>query len=285
MKKILAAIAALLLLINQSTNAQTIDEIVGNYFENTGGKDAWKSLNAMKMSGTSSMQGMEFPITIYSKRPNLEKLEVEVQGMQIVEAYDGTTAWSINPFQGSTTATKADDEMNKEAAKKAFEDELLDYAAKGHQLERLDDAEVEGTQTFQLKLTKKTGDEQIYFFDQENFVPIMIRSFANAGPMKGAAIETYLSDYEEVENLMIPHSIMQKVNGQTFMQATMKSIELNPEIEDQIFAFPSTPTQNPEEKKMTEEVPMKKEIKPEKKMMEDKPVLIEKKKKENPKKN
>jgi hypothetical protein len=227
---------------------------------------------------------MEFPITIYSKRPNYEKLEVEVQGMQIVEAYDGATAWSINPFQGNTTATKADDEMNKEAAKKTFEDELLDYAAKGHQVERLDDVEIEGAQTFQLKLTKKTGDEQIYYFDQENFVPIMIKVFANAGPMKGAAIETYLSDYEQVEDLMIPHSILQKVNGQTFMQATMKTIELNPEIEDQIFAFPAVP-ESTEEKKMTEETPVKKEMKPEKKMMEDKPVFIEKKKKEDPKKN
>ena len=284
MKKVLTAIVTVFLLINQSGNAQTVDEIIASYFENTGGKDAWKSLNSMKMSGTSSMQGMEFPITIYSKRPNFEKLEVEVQGMQIVEAYDGTTAWSINPFQGNTTATKADDEMNKEAAKKTFEDELLDYAAKGHQLERLDDAEIEGTQTFQLKLTKKTGDEQVYFFDQENFVPVMIRGFANAGPMKGAAIETYLSDYEEVESLMIPHSIMQKINGQTFMQATMKSIELNPEIEDQIFAFPGAP-ENMDPQKMSEEVPVKKEIKPEKKMIEDKPVLIEKKKKEDPIKN
>ncbi|MBK8502557.1 MAG: hypothetical protein IPL46_10265 [Saprospiraceae bacterium] len=284
MKKVLTAIIAVFLIAVVPTDAQTVDEIISNYLENTGGKDAWKSLNSMKMSGTSSMQGMEFPITIYSKRPNYEKLEVEVQGMQIVEAYDGTTAWSINPFQGNTTATKADEEMNKEAAKKTFEDELLDYAAKGHQVERLDDAEIEGAQTFQLKLTKKTGDEQIYYFDQENFVPIMIRVFANAGPMKGAAIETYLSDYEEVQELMIPHSIMQKVNGQTFMQATMKSIELNPEIDDQIFAFPAVP-ESTEEKKMSEEVPVKKEMKPEKKMMDDKPVLIEKKKKEDPKKN
>lgn len=267
-----------------TVSAQSVDDIINNYFENTGGKDAWKSLESMKMTGTSSMQGMEFPITIYSKRPNYEKLEVQVQGMQIVESYDGTTAWSINPFMGNATATKADEEVNKEAAKKTFEDELLNYADKGHKVERLDDAEIEGTQTYQLKLTKKSGDEQIYFFDQENFVPIMIKSFANAGPMKGAAIETYLSDYTEVENLMIPHSIEQKINGQTFMQASMDSISLNPEIDDQIFAFPQT-EESIDSTKMGKENPEKKEIKPEKKMMEEKPMSLEKKKKEDPTKN
>jgi outer membrane lipoprotein-sorting protein len=228
---------------------------------------------------------MEFPITLYTKRPNYEKLEVEVQGMQIIEAYDGTTAWSVNPFQGMTSATKADEAMNKEAAKKSFEDELLDYAAKGHTVEKLEDHEIEGAQVFQLKLTKKSGDEQIYFFDQENYVPVMIKSFANAGPMKGQPVETYLSDYKEVENLIIPHSITQKINGQVLMQATMNSIDLNPEITDDIFKFPA-PADIPAEKKMTEEVPVKKmQAKPEKSMLEDQPKTLEKRKSENPVKN
>ena len=285
MKKTIEAFTVFLFLITPSLTAQTVDEILTQYFEKTGGKDAWKDLNAMKMSGTSSIQGREFPITLYTKRPNYEKLEVEVQDKQIIEAYDGTTAWSVNPFQGITSATKADDALNNEAAKKSFEDELLDYAAKGHTVEKLEDHEIEGAQVFQMKLTKKSGDEQIYFFDQENYVPVMIKSLANAGPMKGQTVETYLSDYKEVENLIIPHSITQKINGQVLMQATMNSIELNPEITDDVFKFPA-PVEIPAEKKMTEEVPVKRmETKPEKSMMEDQPKTLEKRKSENPVKN
>ncbi len=284
MKKTIVALTAFLFL-TLSLTAQTVDEILNQYFEKTGGKDAWKELNAMKMSGTSSMQGMEFPITLYTKRPNYEKLEIEVQGMQIIEAYDGTTAWSVNPFQGITSATKADDALNKEAAKKSFEDELLDYAGKGHTVEKLEDHEIEGAQVFQLKLTKSSGDEQIYFFDQEKYVPVMIKSFANAGPMKGQMVETYLSDYKEVEKLIIPHSITQKINGQVLMQATMNTIELNPQITNDLFKFP-VPVEIPAEKKKMEEVPAEnKEIKPQKTMMEDQPKTLEKRKSENPVKN
>ncbi len=218
--------------------AQTADQILAKYYDNIGGTKAWKNLKSMKMSGTSSMQGMEFPITIYSKRPNLEKLEVEVQGMQIIQAFDGTTAWSVNPFQGSTEPTKADEEMTAESAKKKFEDELIDYAAKGHAIEHLGTEEIDGTMTNKLKLTKSSGDEVIYFFDQEHHMPIVIRTFAGAGPMKGQAVDTYFSDYQSVGDVVLPMAIEQKVNGATFMSGIMDNIELNVEMDDQLFKFP-----------------------------------------------
>lgn len=218
--------------------AQTADEILSKYYENIGGTEAWKNLQSMKMSGTSSMQGMEFPITIYSKRPNLEKLEVEVQGMQIIQAFDGTTAWSVNPFQGSTEPTKADEEMTAESRKKKFEDELIDYAAKGHTIELLGTEEIDGTMTNKIKLTKSSGDEVIYFFDQEHHIPIVVRTFAGAGPMKGQAVDTYFSDYQPVGDIILPMAIEQKVNGATFMSGTMDNIELNVEMDDQLFKFP-----------------------------------------------
>jgi outer membrane lipoprotein-sorting protein len=282
MKKILLAPVVLCLsLIVVNLDAQTVDEILSMYFKNTGGQKAWKTLHSMKMTGFSEVQGMEFPITVYSKRPNYEKLEVQAQGMQIVEAYDGTTAWTINPFQGITSATSAGEEMSREAAKKSFEDELLNYAAKGHKVEKLDDQDIEGTPAFQLKLIRKSGDEQIYFFDQQDYLPLMIQSVPKAGPMQNQTIETHLSDYRRVEDLLIPHTIKQKANGQVLMQASIQSVELNPEITDDIFAFPVA-AENPTPANLNQEAPVKKDIKPERRMMEDQPKVMEKKKKEGP---
>ena len=250
--------------------AQDVDDILAKYYESIGGVEVWKDLNSMKMTGTSSMQGMEFPIAVYSKRPNLEKVEIEVQGMQIVQAFDGTVAWHINPFQGDTEATKGDVDMTNEAAKKRFEPDLIDYKAKGHMVELLGDDEIEGAEVYKLKLTKKDGDEVIYFFEKENHVPIMERAFANAGPMKGQAVETYLSDYEEVEGLVLPTTFDSKVNGKTILQFTMKEIELNAEITEEVFMFPGEEEEMKEpakemtkvvEEKMEEKVVQKEEVK------------------------
>ena len=221
------------------TLAQDVDEILGNYFDNIGGVEAWKELSTLKMTGKTSMNGQEFPMVVYSKRPNLQKVVVDVQGMELIPScYDGEVGWAVNPFQGNTDPIKLDEETTSELKKQMFEDEFIDYASKGHTVELLGKEEIDGAETFKIRLTKESGDEMIYFFDSENFVPIMIKSFANAGPMKGQAVETYLSDYQEVGSVVIPMSMEQKVNGTTFMLGTMENIELNPELEESVFKYP-----------------------------------------------
>ena len=66
----------------------------------------------------------------------------------------------------------------------------------------------------------------------------MVRSFAAAGPTKGMAAETFLSDYKEVDGLMVPHTIEQKMDGQTAMVIKTEKVELNPQIDKNIFSLP-----------------------------------------------
>ncbi len=218
--------------------AQTADDLLQKYYK-TVGAEKWKATKTMKMLGEAGQMGMSFPITLYTARPNKRKVVIDIQGQTLIDCFDGTTAWSINPFMGGTTATKKTEEENKEAAKEKFEDELIDYAAKGHKVELLDKEEIGGVQAIKLKLTKKDGDEVFYFFDPENNVPIMVRSFASAGQMKGQPVETYMSDYQEVGGITFPFSLETKMDGQTMFTVSIKSAELDVEIKDEDFAFPA----------------------------------------------
>jgi outer membrane lipoprotein-sorting protein len=127
-----------------STQAQTADEILNKYFENTGGVEKWKSLQSRKGLGKMSMQNMEFPITMYEKTPIKQRIEISVQGLQIVQAYDGTDAWMINPLQGGTTAVKLSDDESKEFRENDFQDDFIDYKTKGHTVELLGTEEIDG---------------------------------------------------------------------------------------------------------------------------------------------
>ena len=49
---------ALVLLAASFSNAQTADEILAKYFENTGGVDKWKTLSGIKMSAKVNQMGM-----------------------------------------------------------------------------------------------------------------------------------------------------------------------------------------------------------------------------------
>ena len=70
--KLFLTMAALALVI--PAQAQTVDEILENYFENTGGVDAWKALEGIKISAKANQQGMEFPLEIYQLKDKIELL-------------------------------------------------------------------------------------------------------------------------------------------------------------------------------------------------------------------
>jgi hypothetical protein len=239
MKKLSGTIA-LLFLIFTSAFAQglSVDEILENYFEAIGSPEAWKGKTTMKITGTSENMGMSFPVTVYAMPPNLQKVEVNIQGQQYVEAFDGEVAWTINPFMGSTEPTQKTEDETKEAAKQKFEDEFIDWKEKGHSLSLEGTEEVDGVETIKLKMVKNTGDEVIYFFDPENYVPIMMRSYISSGPMKGKAVDSYMSDYQEVDDVVTPFSLMQKVDGQTFMNMKMEKVEFNVPMEKSMFEMP-----------------------------------------------
>ena len=218
----------------------SVDEILANFFENTGGEEAWENLKTMKMNGNMSMQGMEFPGTIYMAHPNKQRVEVNIQGQELIQAYDGETAWWINPFMGGTDAQEMPAEMAEDMTKEEFEDDFMNYEEKGHKVELVGMEEVEGAECYALKLTKENGDEKTTFFDAEYFVPIMERSTVENGPMAGQVSETFMSDYQEVDGLMIPYFIETKMGGQTLQKISITNIELNVEMDEEMFAFPKT---------------------------------------------
>lgn len=243
MKKLTQIFSILMLsfLTVTATQAQnvTLDVILKNYFENIGGEEEWKKVESMTITGKTSAQGMTMPITIKTMAPAYFKMEMDFQGKKFIQAYDGKTAWMLNPFMGGNEPTKMDEEQSKEMGKQKFQDEFIDYKEKGHEIELVGTEEIDGTETYKVKMKKKSGDVVFYFFESENFVPIMVRSLMDSGPMKGQAVETYMSDYQEVDGLMMAFTTEQKMGGNTVFSMTAEKVMLNDEdIEADLFAFP-----------------------------------------------
>jgi len=236
----LLTLACTLFLFTSMTSAQevSVDEIVDTYFENIGGKDAWREIKSMKFSGEGVQMGMKFPVTMLNKEPNLTRLDVSIQGMTLTEAYDGEVAWGTNPFAGQTEPQKKTDEESAEAGKENFQDDLLDYKEKGSSLTMEGTEEYEGSEVYKLKLTRDDGEERIYFFDTELYIPIAMRMTVNSGPMKGQVIDAVSSDFQEVDGVMIPFSFIQKVGGQTMLEFIANEVEINVPLTDEEFAFP-----------------------------------------------
>src|SRR4051812_8558032 len=77
--------------------AQTVDEIITKYFENTGGIDKWKAVQGIKMTAKVNQQGMEIPLSIVNLKDGRQMTVITFQGKEIKQGvYDGATLWSHN---------------------------------------------------------------------------------------------------------------------------------------------------------------------------------------------
>ena len=250
MKKILLFVLAVSASI--TVNSQTVDEIITNYFENTGGMENWGKLEGIQMSAKVNQGGMEIPLEITQLKNGNQMTVINFQGLELKQGvFDGEVLWNTN-FQ-TQKAEKSDQEStdNMKLEAKDFPDAFFNYKEKGYTVELLGKEDLEGTETFKIKLTKKpmtvdgkeVENSSVYFFDAENFVPIVIHSEIRMGPNKGMTSEIKLSDYQEVDGLYFPFSMIQGIKDGIGQPITMEKIELNPTLDASAFKFPEEITE------------------------------------------
>jgi outer membrane lipoprotein-sorting protein len=113
-------------------------------------------------------------------------------------------------------------------------------------VEMLPNETIEGVECFKLKVTKKPqlaeGKDipniEFYYFDKENYVPIVVEAEIPSGQMKGQISQTVFSDYQEVQGIFFPFSMTQKLKDGEGQTIVFESIEMNKTYEDSIFKFP-----------------------------------------------
>lgn len=218
----------------------TLDQVLAKHYEAIGGLAKWKAVQSMRATGHMAlMPGTDAPFVMTAKRPRKVRIEFTFQGMTGVQGFDGTTAWMIMPFMGKPDPEEMPPEMSKDIIEQAdIDGPLVDSQEKGHQVELVGMADMEGTKAYQLKVTLKNGDVQQYYLDAEYFVPIKIEGTRT---MQGSPMdfETILSDYKEVGGLMMAHSIDNRPKGATQGQTiTIDTVELDVAVPDSIFVMP-----------------------------------------------
>jgi hypothetical protein len=251
MKTLKTLFVALIVIAMVPATAQTADEILAKYFENTGGVEAWNKLESVKMVGSASGGGMEIPVELYNAKDGRTLVKINIQGQELTQiAFDGESMWTTNFMTMLPEKSDAEATANMKSKLGDFPSPFLNYKEKGYAVEYLGKETKEGTEVFKVMLTQKPvmvdGKEEpsvtYYYFDTENYVQIMTEAEITAGPMKGQMGTSTMSDYQEVDGLYFPFSMTMSGQG-----IQMKEIILNPELEASMFAFPEDKTT--EEKK------------------------------------
>jgi hypothetical protein len=199
--------------------AQDAQSLIAKNLEARGGGAAMAAITSVSFEGRSIEPG-DFELTFREARAKLGgiphlRYDLGVQGLDLVQSYDGSGGWKINPFQGRKDPERMSADDARELADEALiEGPLLASRNDGSKVEYLGRDDFDGTLAYKLKVTQKDGDEFVYWLDPDTYLEIKV---GETRRIRGAqqTTETELGDYEKVAGVYFPMSVESWSQGQS----------------------------------------------------------------------
>lgn len=223
-----------------SAGAQTVDDVITKSIEAQGGLARLESVKTLRTSGKLSIQSFDVRFVEVAKRSDKVREEMTVQGMSQVRAYDGKTAWQVNPFEGRRDPEMLSADDSKDLQIDAdIDGPLVNYKEKGYGAELVGHDSVEGTDCYKIKLTLKNGDIRYYYLDTDTFMELKLETQTS---IRGSIQEneTYYGDYEEVNGIYYPFAFETGQKGSVDrVKFTVEKVEQNVPLDDSLFSMPA----------------------------------------------
>lgn len=150
--------------------------------------------------------GMSGVGTIYSKEPNMMRLDLDIMGMVITQACDGETAWENNPQSGVSAIMQED-------VARIFRNSAF------------------GNSAF-LAPEKYTIT---YYIDPDSYLIYKTTQLSFNDTLMEIVEEPIFSDYKKIEGIMTVHSLTIIREGGTFAVLTITDVKFNTGLEDSLF--------------------------------------------------
>jgi len=246
-----AATPLLLLGLAIAAGAQTADELVAKNLAARGGAEQLAAIHSIVSRGELRFPG-DFKLAYRETRARIGgkaadcavRVDASLQGLTLVQGYDGATAWRINPFEGRRDAERmAADEARELADEGSIDGALLSARAKGSQVDYLGREDIDGTDAYKLRVTQPDGTVFTYWLDPDAMLEIKI---LERRTIRGAEkeTETDLGDYERVGGVYFPFSITSGPKDSPPSEReviTIASAEANAPVAPDTFAMPAAP--------------------------------------------
>lgn len=239
-----------------TAHAQTATELVAKNLAARGGVEKLSALQSYVTKGELRFPG-DFKLAYSETRQRLGpspfacavRIDSSLQGLTVVQAYDGKSGWRINPFEGRKDAER----MGADDARALSDEALIDGAllaasAKGSKVDYLGREDIDGTLSYKLRVSEADGTVFTYYLDPDVYLEIKV---IERRTIRGAEqeTETDLGDYERVGGVYFPFSIASGPRNSTDKQIiTVKSGEANIVVPANIFEMPIQPVAPPSSK-------------------------------------
>lgn len=236
MKKTLVTIVILLFVASvNGTYAQTLQNVLDKHFEAIGQKKLLEK-KTYQIEATVTQMGMEIPMVMKMKRPNKFRMEMEMQGQKMIQAYNGEKGWMIAPWVSSEPQDLTGPQLEQAMEQADIDGELYNYKNKGYTAELMGKEFLGDDEVFNIRLTNDEGVEKNYYLGTDDYFVKRVKGKVNAQGQE-VTVEQIMSDYEEVDGVMVATKIESKspMGSATII---FDDLKFGAPVEDSIFEKP-----------------------------------------------
>jgi len=244
--RLLPFVAFAFLISAGAARADMASDLVGKNLTARGGAEKLAAIGSIEFVGKVIEPG-DFQLSYKQTRARKNggmRVESSVQGLTLVQGYDGTVAWRINPFEGRRDAERMSQDATRALADDASIDgPLISSKAKGSAVTYLGREDFEGTQTYKLRVVAPSGAQYVYYLDPDTYLEIRVEETRMLRGAKRVTLSE-LADYELVDGVYFPFSVESGGIGSTSanrQKLVLQSARVNVPVSDTLFALPTAP--------------------------------------------
>ena len=234
--RILVVVSIAASLIPAAAQAQTVQQVLDKFIEAQGGRAALAAIKDMTYTGTAEMVqfGMSGGITMHQKEPNKMRMDIEVMGMVITQAFDGEAGWYTNPQTGTEeamTEQQTEDMKHQSLGNSALlnPDQLgITYALKPKET-------LNGNDYLVLEQAFKDGRRSTLYIDPATYLVYKTKTMGSSPTGEEMLSEVITSDYEKEGDLLVAKSITIFQAGQEFIRVKFSKVAFNSGLTDDFF--------------------------------------------------
>jgi len=221
-----------LTLTGHPAGAQEAGKIVEQYVKAAGGGKALARIQTLTIEGTfAGDDGKSGTYTLDTKLPNRYYSELLVGEENLIEAYNGKSAWHQNAA-GELGTLVGPEGMQLEAAAQYCNSRLLNLKKNKITLAPVGHAQVRGRDALQLEVTTASGVKRQVFFDAQTH--LIAKEAATVG---GVQEEILYDDYGIVDGVKLPHKI-ELHRGSDKYNIEVSRAAINGTVGERVFDFP-----------------------------------------------
>jgi hypothetical protein len=235
-----------------STRAQDAEKVIDQYIKAQGGAKNLAKGQTVSVEGTltNAADGKSGTYTFDTKLPNRYYSELVIGDQNVVEAYNGKSAWH-RTTNGEITTLVGVDGTQLEAAGLYYNSHLVNAKKNKLGLAFIGHVQVRGKDALQIEVTTPAGLKREVFFDSQTH--LVVKEVAAIG---GIDQEIFYDDYRPAGfgALKLPYRIELHRGAETYQIAVTRA-SVNSTIGERVFDFPKkSQVQLPDLKALFKEV-------------------------------